>query len=328
MPTDTIEVEHLRKTFAKTVALDDVSLTVEQGTVFGVLGPNGAGKTTLINCLTTLLRPDSGRATVAGHDVATHPARVRDSIALTGQFAAVDDALTGRENLVLFGRLLRMRRAAAGAKADELLTRFALEEVADRPVSGYSGGMRRRLDLAISLVVERPVLILDEPTTGLDPRSRQELWQVVRDVRAAGTTILLTTQYLEEADRLADRIAVIDSGRVVAEGTAAELKNKVGGRVCEIRTATAAEATALVETMSEFRAEIGSDERTVLLHADDTHALSEIMQRIDAGGLDPEDVAMRRPTLDEVFLTLTGGTAEADTAETAGTIPANEGAGR
>jgi ABC-2 type transport system ATP-binding protein len=301
-----IEVESLRKAFGDTVALDDVSFGVAAGTVLGLLGPNGAGKTTLVSCLATLMRPDGGRATVAGHDLGVDPGAVRTCISLTGQFAALDDVLTGRENLVLFGRLLGLRRPEARSRADELLTRFELLDAADRPVGTYSGGMRRRLDLAVSLVVVRPVLFLDEPTTGLDPRGRRALWDVVRALRSAGTTVLLTTQYLDEADQLADRILVIDRGRLIADGTPDGLKDMVGGSVCsvhvtdEVARGRAATALAAVFPGAVLRGDV------ITVPAAATAVLVEVVRCLDTAGVEPDDLVLGRPTLDDVFFALTG----------------------
>jgi daunorubicin resistance ABC transporter ATP-binding subunit len=235
---EAIEVRALRKRFGDVTALDGLDLVIEAGTVFGLLGPNGAGKTTLVRILATLLQPTSGRATVLGHDVVSEPLAVRRRIGLAGQFAAVDEELTGRENLELIGRLRRLGNADARQRANELLERFGLVDPADRRVSTYSGGMRRRLDLAAGLIGGPPVILLDEPTTGLDPRSRQELWSVVDELRRMGTTVLLTTQYLEEADRLAQRIAVVDRGRIAAQGTAPQLKAGIGGSVLSVPSTT------------------------------------------------------------------------------------------
>ncbi|MFI6482112.1 ATP-binding cassette domain-containing protein [Nonomuraea sp. NPDC050663] len=314
-----IEVSALHKSFGPTVAVEDVSFTVAPGTVLGLLGPNGAGKTTVINCLTTLLRPDHGRALVAGHDVLAAPARVRENIAVTGQFAAVDELLSGRENLVLFARLQGLSKSAARARAEELTERFGLAEAAGRKAGGYSGGMRRRLDLAAALVVERPVLFLDEPTTGLDPRGREALWSVVRELRGAGTTILLTTQYLEEADQLADGVVVIDHGRVIASGAPEELKERVGGTVCVVhvadreRLAKAAAALGATPTRasedrvalgegSVWAAEVRVGEGAIVLPG---ARLTDVVRALDQAGIEPDDVLMRRPTLDDVFFALT-----------------------
>src|ERR671936_2340977 len=241
MPDHAVQAEGLVKRFGSTVALDGVDLTVEEGTVMGLLGPNGAGKTTTVRVLATLLRPDSGSASVFGRDVVSRASEVRELIALTGQFAAIDELLTGRENLRMFGQLFRLSRREAARRADDLLERFDLADAADRVARTYSGGMRRRLDLASSLLTRPRVLFLDEPTTGLDPRSRNEIWSVVRELVRDGTTLLLTTQYLEEADQLADQIAVIDRGRMIAEGTGNELKDRVGGQILEVELANAAQ---------------------------------------------------------------------------------------
>ncbi|SDL60973.1 ATP-binding cassette domain-containing protein [Nonomuraea jiangxiensis] len=298
-----VEVEGLRKVFGKKTALEEVSFTVEPGAVVGLLGPNGAGKTTAVNCLSTLLPLDGGRASVAGHDVTRDPAGVRASLALTGQFAAVDDVLTGRQNLVLFGRLLKLDRPAAAARAEELLTAFGLGAAADQPVKSYSGGMRRRLDLAASLVVKRPVVVLDEPTTGLDPAGRQEMWDVVAGLREEGVTLLLTTQYLEEADRLADRIVLIDHGRVVAEGTPGELKKRVGGQVCEV---VAEPREQVLRTLRERLEGVEESGGTVTVRGADSDTLAEVVAALREAGIEADDIRLRRPTLDEVFFALTG----------------------
>ncbi|MBE2318652.1 ATP-binding cassette domain-containing protein [Solirubrobacter sp. CPCC 204708] len=299
-----IVAEGLRKSYGETEALAGLSLEVPRGAVYGLLGPNGAGKTTTVGVLTTLVRPDGGRAVVAGCDVAADPGGVRARIGLVGQHAALDEVLTGRQNLVLFGRLQHLGVARARARAQELLKRFGLEDAADRPAGGYSGGMRRRLDLAAGLIRSPEVLFLDEPTTGLDPRSRSEVWDSVRELAADGVTVLLTTQYLEEADRLADRIAVVDGGRVVAEGTPAELKDALAGDWIEVvlrERDDVATAVALLGRVSGAEPEV--DEAGLRVSApvrDRMGALAAVV-----GELDAEDVALRRPTLDEVFLELT-----------------------
>lgn len=318
MSEQMIQVHDLRRSFGATTAVDGVGFSVAAGEVVGLLGPNGAGKTTTIHCLTTLLKPDSGSARVAGFDVVDQAAQVRRSIAVTGQFAALDEMLTGRENLVLFGRLLGLDRRAAGARADELVERFDLGEVAGKPVRTYSGGLRRRADLAASLVVDRPVLFLDEPTTGLDPRSRRALWEVVRQLRANGTTVLLTTQYLEEADQLADRVLLVDHGRVVAEGSPDELKGRLGGAVCEVRVEDPRARETAAARLREAFPELTEDD-DVLRVAAGAGTLTEVVRRLESAGVEADDVMVRRPTLDEVFLSLTG---------SASGVPDAAGAGR
>ncbi|MCY4516410.1 MAG: ATP-binding cassette domain-containing protein [Acidimicrobiaceae bacterium] len=282
-----------------------MSFDVKTGELVGLLGPNGAGKTTTINVLSTLLIPDSGRAWVGGHDVLTAPRAVREIISLTGQFAALDDMLTGRENLVLFGRLRSLSKAAAASRADELLARFGLADFASKRAGTYSGGMRRRLDLAVSLVVPTPVLFLDEPTAGLDPRSRAELWNVVRELRADGHAIVLTTQYLEEADQLADRIVVIDQGRVAAEGTPAELKKRSGGYACVVSPVELSRLDECATAMKSFGAPAVDREAGSVTIADaEPDALSQIIASLH--GIKLADISLRQPTLDEVFLQLTG----------------------
>ena len=307
-----IQVEDLVKVFGGKVpvrALDGLSLTVECGGVYGLLGPNGAGKTTLIRVLATLLEPDRGRVHVAGIDVRRHPAEVRARIGLAGQYAAVDDHLTGRENVEMVGRLYGLPRRQARRRAGEVLERIGLTQVADRQVRTYSGGMRRRLDLAASLVGRPEVLFLDEPTAGLDPASRRELWALVGDLVEGGTTVLLTTQYLEEADRLADRIAVIDHGRVVSDGTGDQLKERVGGAVLEL-TVPEADRAQTLQALRTLRTDGGADDRhpgrIVVPAPHGAATLAEALRRLHAAGVTPEDVALHKPTLDDVFLALTG----------------------
>jgi ABC-2 type transport system ATP-binding protein len=303
-----IVVEGLRKRYGDVVALDGIDLAVPAGTVLGLLGPNGAGKTTTVRVLTTTVRPDAGRATVLGADVMLHPAAVRARIGLAGQYAAVDEHLTGVENLVMVGRLYGERRAAATARAGELLERFDLDEAAGRVVKTYSGGMRRRLDLAAALVANPPVLFLDEPTTGLDPRSRVGLWETIEGLVADGTTVLLTTQYLDEADRLADRIAVIDRGRVIADGTADELKDRVGGERLEVHLSDPAQALEAAWALGGMTSEEPQiDGHTVRLPVERASgAIMEAVRRLDEASIGVEDLGVRRPTLDDVFLALTG----------------------
>ncbi len=306
-----VRVQGLVKRFGKTVALDGADLEVATGTVYGLLGPNGAGKTTLVRVLATLLRPDAGTAEVFGHDVATQASAVRQRIALTGQFAAVDELLTGRENLQMFGRLLGLDVRAAARRADELLARFELSEAAGRHARTYSGGMRRRLDLASSLLVRPQLLFLDEPTTGLDPHSRVTIWDIVRDLAEAGVTVLLTTQYLEEADALADRIAVIDHGRVIAEGTSDELKDHVGGQVLEVRLRSTADrpaAEAALLRLDGTAPQFGRDplRLSVQVAHDGLGLLTNAAAALRDAGVALTDLGLRRPTLDDVFLQLTG----------------------
>jgi ABC-2 type transport system ATP-binding protein len=305
-----IRAESLVKSFGSTRALDGVDLEIPAGQVLGLLGPNGAGKTTAVRILTTLLRPDSGRAWVAGHDVQAEPHAVRRSIGLSGQYAAVDEHLTGYENLYMVGRLYGKSRRSAAKRARELIDRFRLAEAADRPSKGYSGGMRRRLDLAGALVAEPAVAVLDEPTTGLDPRGRMDTWEVIGELVDDGTTVLLTTQYLEEADQLADSIAVIDRGKVIAEGTADQLKAQVGGERLELVAQDAADLPAVSRVLGEVG--VGAPQTEEQLRrisvAVDTgpKALIEALRKLDGDGVPVQDVALHRPTLDDVFLGLTG----------------------
>jgi len=307
--------ENLVKTYDKgrVRALDDLSLDVEEGTVLSVLGPNGAGKTTTVRILSTLLRPDSGKATVAGIDVIKNPEKVREVIGLSGQYAAVDEILTGYDNLVMFGELYHLGKKQAVIRANELLERFSLTDAAKRPIKNYSGGMRRRLDLAASLIVKPKVLFLDEPTTGLDPRGRQEMWGVIQELVKGGVTLLLTTQYLEEADQLADEIAVIDTGKVIARGTSDALKKQVGGerlevvveqihvaKTMEIVAAVSGQKPALDEGLRQISSPVSSG----------SAALFEVLKSLDSAGIHALDVGLKRPSLDDVFLSLTGHAAE------------------
>ncbi len=315
-----IIAEGLEKSFGETRALNGIDLRVPRGTVLGLLGPNGAGKTTAVRILTTLLKPDAGRAVVAGVDVVANPDHARSRFGLTGQYAAVDEILTGRENLIMFGQFYRLSSQSARRRADELLERFDLADAADRSLKTYSGGMRRRLDLAASLIVSPPVIFLDEPTTGLDPRSRNGMWEVIEDLVNDGITVLLTTQYLEEADRLADEIVVIDHGRVIAQGTANQLKSQLGGERLEIGVTSETDLGYAERTLLEIAAvnghvdgEVQVDPHAHLLwvpFAAGARGLPEAVRRLDTAGLELTDLALRRPTLDDVFLKLTGHKAE------------------
>ena len=313
MTTSAIEAEGLVKTFGKVRALDGIDMVAREGTVFGLLGPNGAGKTTAIRILSTLLKPDAGRASVGGYDVVRKPREVRRLIGLTGQYAAVDELLSGKENLSMIGRLLGFAPDAARGRALELLEAFDLSDAATKLVKSYSGGMRRRLDLAASLVGRPRLLYLDEPTTGLDPRSRLELWGMIRGLVAEGTTVLLTTQYLEEADRLTDEIVVIDHGKVIAAGTPQQLKTRIGGQVLQARPADPADLPAIEKVLMEFAdGDEGAynDGQQVAVTVKDRDALGNAFRRLDDIGIAVDDLAIRRPSLDEVFLAITGHIAE------------------
>ena len=305
-------VSHLRKSFGSVTALRDITFDVGRGEVLGLLGPNGAGKTTTVDILSTLTKPDDGQVIVAGHDVVKDPAGVRRSIMLTSQHAALDELLTGRENLVMFGRLQGLKKAAAKARAQELLQQFDLLYAGDRPVGNYSGGMKRRIDIACGLVVRPEVVFLDEPTTGLDPRSRQSIWQLVSQFKEEGIATLLTTQYLEEADLLSDRIIVIDAGTVIAEGTADELKERTGGTYCEIVPRHLADLPAMVSALGELLPETNraalteESDRIAMPAPDGPNTLMQAMQRLTDAHIELLDIALRRPSLDEVFLALTG----------------------
>ncbi|MEU6060500.1 ATP-binding cassette domain-containing protein [Streptomyces sp. NPDC047097] len=305
-----VRAEGLEKRYGEKAALDGFDLAVRSGTVHGLLGPNGAGKTTAVRILATLRRLDGGRAEVAGVDVARDPARVRALIGLTGQYAAVDEVLTGRQNLEMFGRLFHLGGKRARRRAAELLERFSLTEAADQGVEGYSGGMRRRLDLATSMILAPRVLFLDEPTTGLDPRGRGEVWEAVRALVADGTTVLLTTQYLEEADRLASRVTVIDRGRAIADDTPEALKGRVGGDRIEVVAVDAADLPAVAKAVARVcEGEPRTEEGERRVHApvsDRVAALTEVARTLQDEGIAAEDIGLRRPSLDDVFLRLTG----------------------
>lgn len=311
-----ILAEELEKSYGKTPALCGLNLSAEEGKVLALLGPNGAGKTTVVRILATLLRPDSGRAEVAGLDVVRQADQLRSLIGLSGQYAAVDEYLTGRENLEMFGRLYHLAKGQARRRANQLLERFDLVDAANRTVKTYSGGMRRRLDLAASLVISPPVLFLDEPTTGLDPRSRLAMWDIIEELVSTGTTVLLTTQYLDEADRLAHRIAVVDRGRVIAEGTSDDLKSQVGGERLEITLTRGSDPEAAMPVLQALgTGEVQADGERRHLTVPVTNGarlLAELVRELDAVGVRLDDLALRRPTLDDVFLILTGHVADAN----------------
>jgi oleandomycin transport system ATP-binding protein len=313
--TAAIEAEGLVKTFKNVRALDGIDMVATEGTIFGLLGPNGAGKTTAIRVLSTLLQPDGGRASVGGYDVVRQPKQVRRLIGLTGQYAAVDELLSGKENLFMIGRLLGMRPSVARARATELLEDFDLADAATKLAKAYSGGMRRRLDLAASLVGRPAFLYLDEPTTGLDPRSRLELWIMIRKLVSEGTTVLLTTQYLDEADRLADEIVVIDRGKVIAAGTPKDLKTRIGGQVLVAQPVDNTDLAATEQILAQFAGDgekTHSDGQIVTVTIADRAALGHVARRLDDEGIVMDELSLRRPSLDEVFLAITGHLAEED----------------
>lgn len=310
--TPAVVVDGIGKTFGSVTALRDISFEAHHGEVVGLLGPNGAGKTTTVDILSTLTRPDRGRAVVAGHDVLSDPAGVRRSIMLTGQQVALDDILTGRENLVMFGRLQGLTKSQARSRAAELVAQFDLDHAADRAVSTYSGGMRRRIDIACGLVVRPDVVFLDEPTTGLDPRSRQAIWDLVADFKAAGIATLLTTQYLEEADALSDRIVVVDHGAVIASGTADDLKQRIGSTYCDIVPRHRDDLPMIAGVLGDLAGEqnhaalSAEADRIAIAAPDGPDTLLEAVRRLAAAEIELSDIGLRRPSLDEVFFALTG----------------------
>lgn len=311
-----IQVSGLKKSYGKNAVLKGIDLTVNKGTMLALLGPNGAGKTTTVRILSTLLKYDEGQVNINGYDVASQSDEVKSVIGLTGQSAAVDELLTGRENLVMMGRLYRLTKKSATARAEELLADFDLVDAAERPVKTYSGGMRRRLDLAVSLIAVPPIIFLDEPTTGLDPRSRIAMWDIIRKLMNGGTTILLTTQYLEEADQLADRIVVIDGGKVIAEGTAKELKAKVGKDRLELVFKKASDLKAAATRLKREEFDKNEKENSISMVINDTNKdVRRVLDILANGKIDVESMAVHKPTLDDVFLSLTGKQTQADNAE-------------
>jgi ABC-2 type transport system ATP-binding protein len=314
-----IEVKGLRKSYGKLKVLDGITFSVPSGSIMALLGPNGAGKTTTIRILSTLLQPDDGKASIAGYDVLKQPAKVHASIGLTGQYAAVDEYLTGEENLHMIGRLYRLSTQAARQRTQELLEQFDLVESARRPVKQYSGGMKRRIDLAMSLIASPPVIFLDEPTTGLDPRSRLTMWEMIKKLAKSGTTILLTTQYMDEADHLADNIVVIDGGKVIAEGTADALKAKVGADRLEVSIGKRSSLANALKAIEGDGIKVDEEKRTVSIASKGGVAkVKDILQRLEKAKIDVDSISLHRPTLDDVFMSLTGHTAtEESTEETA-----------
>lgn len=316
MSSEVIKVKNLKKSFGKVEVLKGVNFSVQKGTILALLGPNGAGKTTTVRILSTLLKADSGDVKVAGFDVRSEADKVRNVIGLTGQSAAVDELLTGRENLVMMGRLYRLTKASAVARADELLQEFDLVKAADRPAKTYSGGMRRRLDLAVSLIATPPLIFLDEPTTGLDPRSRIAMWEIIKNLVANGTTILLTTQYLEEADQLADQIVVIDNGVAIAEGTAAELKSKIGNDRLVLGFATNKTLLQASDTLGKAVIETNPEDKTLGVIIKDTNTdVRKVLDSLDKAKIKVTSIDIHKPTLDDVFLAVTGKQKQAEKAD-------------
>ncbi|WP_342561630.1 ATP-binding cassette domain-containing protein [Paenibacillus sp. FSL R7-0345] len=323
-----IEAQGLVKIFGDNRAVDGVDLQVPTGSIYGVLGPNGAGKTTAIRMLATLLRPDGGSARIFGHDVVKEPQIVRQLIGVTGQYASVDESLSATENLVIFSRLLGLGRSEAKRKAAELLEEFGLSEAARRPLKNFSGGMRRRLDLAASLIAQPPLIFLDEPTTGLDPRTRNQMWDTIRRLVGSGSTVLLTTQYLEEADQLADRIAVIDHGRVVAEGTVDHLKSSVGSSSLHLRVEHPQQiqlARQTVERVLRVQSAISAEASTITAPMGNADAVTDLLIALREAGVLLSEMSVQKPTLDEVFLSLTGSRAEDDALQATGKVKNVEG---